>query len=219
METIELVRLACYIVNMAVCFTLATYFLREYVNKRLRASLAWGLGFGLLAPVILTQVFTFAVVVSRYLLMLGLVLAAMVITFFYYGTSLLFFAEGSFFRERMAVIYFVVMLIIGEAAAYTAPAGQIVESIRLPTAILYTITYLLIGIQFSRVSRRLPKEDPRRRTTTLVSAGWLIVALWMVYQGVFWGEYAAIESVVFLVGSFGFLLLLYGMTTGKTTRS
>ena len=218
MDIVEVIRLACYVVNIIASFTLAGYFLREYMSKKLRASFAWGLGFTLLGFVIVTQVFLFAVQVSRSLIMIGIIFASIVIALLYYGTSLLFFSEGSFFREKMTAIYFFLMLLVGEVVSYIAPEERIIEYSRGSTAFIYTFVYFLIGILFYRVSRRIPKEDLRRRTISLVSVAWFIIGIWMIYQGLYWGEYPMIEAGVFLFGSLGFLLLLYGMTTGKTAR-
>lgn len=218
METIELVRLACYAVNIIASFLLAGYFIREFITKRLRASLAWGLGFTMLGIVLITLAFAVTTVISKPALYFGFLFSATTISLLYYGTSLLFFREGSFFREKMTVILWLAVILIGWSLTYIIPADQVLERTRLPSSVINVLIYFVIGILFYQVSRRIPKEDPRRRTITLVAIAWFIITFWNAYIGAFVGEYVLPEAIVFLFGSFGFMLLLYGMTTGKTAR-
>lgn len=219
MEPFELVRLACYGVDIIVCFLLVGYFIREYMKKKLRASLAWAVGFLLLSFMIISLAsYTTVAEVSKLQVMVAFVLAASAVSSLYYGTSLLFFDEESFFREKITAVLFVVVVLIGSILTYITPEGQLVATVGFWTTWVFLAFYVTIGILFYRVSRKLLRGDPRRRTITLVALAWFIVGIWNVYVGLFWGKNPAIEAIVFLFGSFGFLLLLYGMTTGKTTR-
>lgn len=219
METIELVRLICYGISIIACFILSGYFFREFNAKKLRASLAWGLGFLLFGFGQMTTAFLATAEVSRSGIAVGAVFTAGMISLLYYGASLLFFREKSFFREKMAAVIFIVAFALEIFLAYIAPENQIAEFVRGPTTAFLGIIYFLIAVLFFRVSRRLPDGDPRRRTLSLVSAGWVIILIWNIYLGLFWGDYPSIESGVYIFGSFGYILLLYGMTTGKTTRT
>jgi len=218
-ETLELIRLACYGVDIIACFLLVGYFTREYMVKRLRASLAWAMGFFLFSFIIISLAsYTTVAVVSRSQVLIALAFAASAVSSLYYGTSLLFFTEGSFFREKITAVFFVVVLLIGSVITYTTPEDQLVAAVGLWTTWIFFAFYIVIGALFYRVSRKLLRRDPRRRAITLVSLAWFIVAIWNVYVGLLWGENPAVEAIMFLFGSFGFILLLYGMTAGKTTK-
>lgn len=219
METTELIRLVSYILNTLVILVLSGYFFREYLIKKLRASLAWGIGFLFLGIAMANLTFMATVEVTRPMVLIGGVFTATMIALLYYGASLLFFREGSFFREKMAIVYFALVLIVQTTTALLAPADRIAETVRGPTLGLIGIAYLLIAILFYQVSRRLSAEDPRRRTITLVSAAWVIIFVFNMYLAFQWGEQPTIESIGWIIGSFGWFLLLYGMTTGKTTRT
>ncbi len=219
METLEIVRLACYAANTITLLLLAGYFLREYMTKRLRASLAWGLGFLLFAIVIINLAFLVTVEMTKTSVYFGFLVTATMVALLYYGTSLLFFREGSFFREKMTAIYWLVMVLIGWTLTYLSkPDPAELAKVGRPSMVMFVIAYVIIGILFYRVSRRLPEDDPRKRTIAMVSTAWFILAIWNIYIGTLLDVYPTVEAGVLLFGSFGFLLLLYGMTTGKTTR-
>ncbi|MBU7044921.1 MAG: hypothetical protein HXS54_00675 [Theionarchaea archaeon] len=218
METIELIRVASYVINAVACFVLSVYFLRDFFTKRLRASLAWGIGFLLFGLVVLNLILLSTAELSKSAVYFGFLLTSVMVFCLYYGASLLFFNERSFFREKMAIIYCLATLFIGLILTYLTPTEKIVETMRTPTTAMYGILYIVITILFYQVSRRIPEGDPRRRTIGLVSLSWAIIAFWNFYIAFAWLERPSIEAGIFLLGSFGFLLLLYGMTTGKTTR-
>ena len=132
---------------------------------------------------------------------------------------MLFFSPGSFFREKTAVLWVIVTFGISSYMIYTFDVDVIVEKMRAPSEVMYVALFLSIAILFYSVSRRLPKADPRRRTVLYVSIAWVITAFWNGYIGVFWGEYPIVEAAVLIIGAIGFIVLLYGMTTGKATRA
>lgn len=198
---------------------MGAYFFREYLIKRLKASLAWGLAFTIYALVVINLAFLATGEISETQVMFGVVLTSVMMSLFYYGASLLFFREKSFFREKFAVILFLVILAVSSFIVIVFPTEEIVAVMRTVTVSMMSAIFFLIGVLFYRVSRRLPEKDPRRRTVTLVALAWFIVVIWLGYIAVFWGEYQIPEAFVFLLGTFGFLLLLYGMTTGKATRA
>lgn len=217
METIELMRVASYAINAIVCFILGTYFAREYLAKRLRASLAWCLGFFLFGLVVLNLIFI-TTEVTKGIVYLGYLLAAVMVFGLYYGASLLFFREGSIFREKFAALYALIVILTGWILTYVTPVDQIIERLKLPSIAFYALIFFIIAVLFLQVSRRISSEDPRKRTLILVSAAWFILTIWQIYIGLALGEYPLIEPIVFTMGTGGFLLLLYGMTTGKTGR-
>lgn len=218
METIELVRLACYGINALVLFVLAGYFGLEYSRKKLRASLAWTLGFLLFGIVVVNLAFLATAGVTKPQVVLGAVLTASNMALLYYGASLLFFSEKSFFREKMTVAIFSLFLVITVFVVYLIPVEELAEKLRLPFTGLMALITAVIAILFYRVRTRLAIGDPRRRTVTYVSAAWAVITLWLFYIAMFWAVYPQIEAGVFLLGSFGFILLLYGMTTGRATK-
>lgn len=217
METIEFIRIASYAIDFLACIVLSIYFLRDFAKKRLRASLAWGLGFILFSLVVLNLLLLSAEI-TKTAVYFGFILSAAEVFCLYYGASLLFFREGSFFRERMAVIYSVVTLIIGWFLTYITPAEQILEKISTPSSLMYMVLYIVIALLFYQVSRRIPKEDPRKRTLALVAVSWVMIAYWALHMATIWLRYPLLDILAYLLSAFGFLLLLYGMTTGKTTR-
>lgn len=209
----------CYVINALALFVLFGYFFRQYSAKRLRASLAWATGFLAFAFGIVTLAFMATGEVSKLPVMIDVVLTSIAMTFFYYGASLLFFREGSFFREKMAVILFVVYLVISLFITYILPVEEIAEKMRAPVLFMEIIVFITIASLFLQVARRLPKDDARKRTVNLVAASWIIISVWAFYIGAFWGTHPILEALVFILGSGGFLLLVYGMTTGKATRA
>lgn len=209
--------LVCYGINTVVLGTLAVYFYREYYVKRLRASLAWALGFTFFAFTV-ANLAVLTTEITRSQVALGGLIAAVMLSFFYYGASLLFFSEKSFFREKMTTILFLVVLGMSEFLAITFPLERL-ASIRLFIMLPYWVIFSGISYLFYRVRGRLSKEDPRRRPITLTAVAWFIVAIWMFYIEFLWGWNRIIEAVVFLLGSFGFGLLLIGMTWGRGTRA
>ncbi len=217
MVSIETLRLVCYIVDAFATLLLAGYFLREYMAKRLRASLAWCLGF-ILFTILMLQLafFTTIVELSKLQVMIAFTFAAALVSLLYYGGALLYFGKKSFFREKATVLFFFVVLLIGSVLTSITEEKDLIERVGPPTGIIYGIAYVVIGTFFLQVSGKLPKEDPRRRTLTVVGLAWYIIAGWNTYVGLFFKRFPLLEPIVFLVGSFGFLLLLYGMTTGKT---
>ena len=219
METVELIRLACYIVDIIVCFILVGYFIREYVYKKLRASLAWAVGFTLFGFLIISLAsYTTIAEVSKFQVMMAFIFAALAVSSLYYGASLVYFDEGSFFREKMTVALFVGVLVIGSIITYITPQAQLISTMGFWTTWIFFSVYVAIGTMFYSVASKLSKGDPRRRPIIMVALAWYIVSIWNNYVGLAWGENPAVEAGMFLFGSFGYVLLLYGMTTGKTTK-
>jgi hypothetical protein len=215
----QLILLACYTLDIIALVLLAGYFIREFVAKRLRASLAWGLGFLFFIFVILNLAGLAVGEVSKSTVLFGVILSSLSLTLYYYGASLLFYGEGSFMREKMTVIIFIIIFGIASSIVYITPAAELAETLRAPFIAMAVLVTLTISVLFYQVSRRLDRADHRRRTVTLVSLAWLVVTIWLCYIGLFWGVYPLLEAGVFVLGSVGFLLLLYGMTTAKPAKA
>ncbi|MGD2248624.1 MAG: hypothetical protein PVF58_09475 [Candidatus Methanofastidiosia archaeon] len=219
MET-TLIRLVCYVIDIIVCFLLVGYFIREYMIKKLRASLAWAVGFFLFSLMIISLAsYTTIDTVSKIQVMVAFVLASSAVSSLYYGAALIYFGEKSFFREKMTSIFFVGIIIIGSILTAVTDKSELVSTVGNYTNGIFLLVYVVIGSMFFAVSRKLPGGDPRKRAINMVGIAWYIVAIWNTYVGLFWGEDPLLEAGMFLLGSFGFLLLLYGMTTGKATRT
>lgn len=216
MEYIETIRIATYGVNVAVCLILTIYFSKEYNQKRLRASLAWAIAFFLYALLLISMILMATVEITKSYLMLSYVFSALLVSLFYYGASLVFFEEKSFFRETMTILFFLTVIFLGSVLMFLLPAEEFIAKMSVPIVGVYVIIYSVIGILFYQSSQKMPEVDPRRKSTLLVSIAWFIIAIWNAYLAGFWLENPRIEALVFSFGSCGFILLLYGMTQGKT---
>lgn len=212
----------CYVVAILATAILAGYFFREYLNKKLRASLAWAVGLFLITLALFTDLIVelFGEIAVG---TLGLGIALMIVVFalslLYYGTSLLFFSPGSFFREKFSIliicilgIYFILLLMRYQAGEFREIALTWVNALAM-SPILF-----VIGFLFYRVSRRLNSNDPRRRTILLVSAGWFFITGNSVTRQ-FLGGNQYLDSIIHLFVAIGWVLVLYGMILGKATKT
>ncbi|MBU7016050.1 MAG: hypothetical protein HXS44_00970 [Theionarchaea archaeon] len=212
-----------YSVAIAATLLLSAYFFREYATKRLRASLAWAIGlllyaFGQISD--LSVDISGEVAVGKPTLAVALIFVALGMTLFYYGTSLLFFSPGSFFREKISVIIFVIYTVFFFYLITVLPLeglkGAVVMPIQLGT--MFPI-FLVIAILFYRVSERLSRDDPRRRTVTLVAVGWSLAAVNAFLRGTILGRSTTIDTAILALHAVAWLFVLYGMAIGKAARS
>lgn len=209
-----------YLIAIAVTLVLSAYFIREYRVKKLRASLAWSLGFLAWAFVMLTDLFAIfqgETIVGKPVIFFGLIVLAMSMTLFYYGTSLLFFSPGSFFREKMSILIMVsfallsvYLVMVFQEEGFRAEAAKILQPVM-------TFIFLVISVLFYRVSRRLGKGDPRRTTVLLVSIAWLLIAIQNAYR-IFVGYSMATDIIFQSLYVPGWLILFYGMILGKAAK-
>ncbi|MBU6998569.1 MAG: hypothetical protein HXS41_01620 [Theionarchaea archaeon] len=222
MET-SIVVLVSYAISVVVTLVLSVYFFREYTSKKLRASLAWGIGLFLYAFTQLTDVLVAGlgeVSVGRPGLIAGLVVTAFGMVMFYYGTSLLFFSPGSFFREKMTVLILGIYAVYFSYLVITLPTEGFREAVVAPIHIgLLVPIFLVISVLFYRVSRRLPHNDPRRRTVLLVAAGWLCLVLNSGFRAFFLGYSSLLDALIESLHVLAWILILYGMVLGKVVKT
>ncbi|MGD2248632.1 MAG: hypothetical protein PVF58_09515 [Candidatus Methanofastidiosia archaeon] len=220
---INIVVAISYVVSIVATATLAVYFFREYAQKKLRASLAWGLG---LLVYVFAMITDFSVDISGEMavgkpaLLIGLMVTFAGMTLFYYGTSLLFFNRGSFFREKISALLFIFYIAVSVYLVVTLPTEGFKEAVRFPLeTFLISPVYFAISILFYRVSARVDSDDPRRQTILFVAAGWFLLLIGGLYRGLFFGSSAAFDSLSHIVRATAWLLILYGMTFGKAART
>jgi hypothetical protein len=219
----SIIVLTSYAISVVVTFVLSMYFFREYRYKKLRASLAWGIGLFLYAFTQLTDI-SVAVFgemsVGKPGLVAGLVVTALGMVLFYYGTSLLFFSPGSFFREKMSALILVVYTLYFSYLVITLPVEGFREAVVAPIHIgLLVPIFLVISVLFYRVSRRLPHDDPRRRTILLVSAGWLCLVFNSGFRAFFLGYNPILDALIESLHVLAWILILYGMVLGKVAKT
>ena len=212
-----------YVVSSAATFVLFIYFLREWRAKKLRASLAWCLGFLFyfftmvtdLAVAMIGEVSAGAAAIA-----FGLLVVALGVTLFYYGASLLFFSQGSFFREKLSLIILVIFTVLSIYLVVTLPTeGFRDEAAPYIQLMLMSPVFLVIAVLFYRVSTRLGADDPRRRTVLLVASGWFILLINSIYRGTYLGYSATVDAIVNLVHLAAWFMLLYGMVYGRVAKT
>lgn len=212
-----------YVVTVLTLLILSGYFFREYGVKKLRASLAWGVGFlayGFLNATDLIVAGAGEVTVGKAGIGFGLLVATIAMVAFYYGTSLLFFNAGSFFREKMSAVIMVIYVLYFTYLGVTLPTEGFREAVVTPIQIgLLLPIFLVIGILFIRVARRLATDDIRRRTVLLVSFGWFLFVLHAFGRGLFQGYLPLLDTAIEASQALGSVVILYGMVLGKAVRS
>lgn len=222
---VDIVFVVSYVVTIVATIGLALYFFREYFRKRLRASLAWGLGltFYAIAQIgHLTQTVYGEVAMGKAGLGVPLMLVGFGMALLYYGASLLFFNPGSFFREKMASLLLVFELVVLSFLLIALPLEGFADRSRLPIEILLVApVFLTIAVLFYRVAGRLARDDPRRRTILLVSAGWFLATVDVVYLGVrgYLEVSPILDTLINIVHLFAWLSIFVGMITGRAART
>lgn len=212
-----------YVVSSAATFVLSIYFLREWRAKKLRASLAWCLGFLFYFFTMVTDlaISMFGEVsAGTATIAFGLLVVALGVTLFYYGAALLFFSPKSFFREKLSVIIMAIFIVLSIYLVATHPA----EGFRDAAApyiqlLLMSPVFFVIAVLFYQVSRRLDADDPRKRTVLLVSSGWFILLINSLYRGTYLGYSATVDAILNLVHLGAWFVLLYGMVYGRVSKT
>lgn len=222
MEPIGMIQLVYYVTSMLVCVVLAAYFLRKFLSNEGLISLWWATGFSLLALGILAITVIALLGLHKIHVMLAFAFVAASVAFLYYAASLPFFDEKSFFREKFAVILFVVSFVLFLLLIYLSPEEHVAEIIGSPVMALFAVAFLVLAVLFNRVAvsfsqvveffaQRIKDRDREyviRRLGALQSLVW-IIAVWSLCSALFWGSVMAV-GLVFVLSSFGFILLLYG---------
>lgn len=218
---IELLRSIGYFIGTICSYILSVYFLREYRSKKLRASLAWCLGFFFFATGQLIATVVTLYGPTKLSVLPGVLVVLLGCILFYYGAALLFFGAGSFFREKLTYLIFAIYLVyFAYVMVYFPPEAEVPEFFRL-TVILGLITpiFLLVSLLFYRVGGRLSPGDPRKSTIYIVSVAWGLNFIGYIYLGLFWGDYPGPEAFVHILQGLAWILLLYGMALGKAARA
>ncbi|MBU7027741.1 MAG: hypothetical protein HXS48_12465 [Theionarchaea archaeon] len=167
----------------AATLILSVYFFRDYILRRFRASLAWGVGFiphstlGSWFPLIILEIFLSTAEAEDGCLMITAVLG---ITLLYYGASLLFFKKGSFLREKMSVLIMLVYSVFVFYFMTTHLYSTIWGDTYLVLPVLKTPILLVIAILFFRIYRKMDSDDPSKRILLIVTIAWFLLTIGLV---------------------------------------
>lgn len=209
-----------YIVAIAAGLVLSIYFFRDYFAKKLRASLAWGVGLLLYS---LTQIQPILVEISGptevgvTTMTIGFLILALAMVLLYYGAAQLFFSPGSFFRERFTVILLMIFFsIITLFSTLSSQEEFIAGATFLSGIIVMGPIKSVIAFLFYRVYRRLETDDPRKRTVSLLVYGWALDAFTAFVFGL--ALSVSIEAVTHLLHAVAWVIIFYGMAIGKVAR-
>jgi beta propeller repeat protein len=203
------------IFELVATLILSVYFFRDFILRKFRASLAWGVGF--IPYNWFVDNFLYSAILST------TTIAALGITSLYYGTSLLLFSKGSFFREKVSVL---IMLIYSVFAFYfvtTDPYSRM-RDITIVLPILKTPILLMIAILFYRIYRKIDSDDSSKRISLMATTAWFLLAISSVFMALWWGYYESFDlpSLVFpivLIMSglqpIAWILMVYSMVIRK----
>ncbi len=219
----NMIFIAAVAVSLIATFILSAYFFREYVAKRLRASLAWAVGLLLYALAQTTRLYTEVfgeMTAGKPTLVAGLLVTAIAVILFYYGTSLLFFEKGSFFREKMTGIITVVFFALVAYFGLTYPLEGFKDAVMAPMSlIVIMLPKIAIAVLFYRVAANLVPGDFRRKILFLISAGWGLDSVNAFYTGLFTGISPITDSANQVLHAVAWIIILYSMIQGKVTRT
>ncbi len=212
-----------YTIAIAAVIVLSAYFFREYITKRLRASLAWSLGFLFysIAQIAHLSADLFGEKsVGKPVFGIGMAVLVLAVTLFYYGTSLLFFSEKSFFREKMTAIILVFYSVYSAVILAVLPVEGFVKAVASPLSLGEMLPmFLVVAIPFYRTSRTLDQGDPRKQILLLLSAAWFFVAISSAYLGTFLGFSVITDSAAYILQVVAWASIFYGMVVGKAVKS
>lgn len=204
---------------MGVKFVLAVYFLRRYSYTKGRIPLVWGTGFfffGLSQVPVLSMRYFQDPYTNMYFAFLAASLAALSLALLYYGSALLYFKKGSFMREKLTIIFFVIMI----AVVLMFPFIFSPETVLKPLFVVVSSGFIfpmlfIVTIIFFVIWRRLAPDNPRRTGVLLVAGALLIYSVASGITSTYFGlHFDWIFSILCIIS---FLTLLYGMILGKAT--
>lgn len=205
--------------SISVKFVLAVYFLHRYYQKKIEIPLVWAAGFfffGLSQVPIWAMRYFQDTTTNMYFALLGAFLAALSLALLYYGTSLLYFRKGSFMREKLSIIFFVIMTVIILAFPYVMSTESVLSTVFrvVATGFIFPILFI-VAIIFFTIWHMLEPTNARKPNVFLVAVAWLMYSLLNgLTSTLFLRHY---DWVFFSIATISFLLLLYGMTLGKAT--
>ena len=206
-------------VSISVKFMLAVYFLHRYNQKKMEIPLVWAAGFfffGLSQIPIWAMRYFQDTTTNMYFALLGAFLAALSLALLYYGTSLLYFRKGSFMREKLSIIFFVIMTVVILAFPYVMSTESVLSTVFLVVASGFIFPILfIVAIIFFIIWHRLEPTNARKPNVFIVAVAWLMYSLLNGLTSTFFLK--QYDWVFFSIATISFLLLLYGMTLGKAT--
>jgi len=217
MITIEVTRLASYATCIIACAVLAVYFLRAFLNKRLRAFLWWATGFSLLACGILATAVGAFYGFHKILGMVTFVLVAVSVTFLYYAASLHFLDRKSFFREKFTVILFVVSFVLFVLPVYFLSEEYMSRIVESQVIVLFVFAFLVLAVLFNQFVERLSKKYCCKRRGALQSLAWWMISFGSLCVALFYGSVVMV-GLVLVLSVCGFVLLLYGCNGGVNMK-
>ncbi|MGD2249276.1 MAG: hypothetical protein PVF58_12790 [Candidatus Methanofastidiosia archaeon] len=214
--------LISYTVGITASVVLGFYFLYDFATRKLRASLAWGIGILLYSLGEATDVYvniTGEITLGKPGLFAALLVVACAMVLLYYGTSLLFFTKESFFREKMAVIIFAIYIVYSAYLVGALPVEGFRQAVVAPIQLgLMTPVFVVSCILFYAISWKMEPGDPARTSSFLVSAAWGLLAINSGFRGLFLEYSPVIDALIQIIHMVAWILLLYGMTLGKAAR-
>lgn len=169
-----------YTAEILFPLTLSICFLRDYEARKVRASLAWGVGFllyGFLVNYVIITLVSFATERDKYIIYriaaFGVIVLGMMLL--YYGIFLLLFHQESFFRKKMKaiiiVIYLVyVLLLIQKYGDLPEPVLLLAQALKIPI-------FLMMAALFYRSYRKISFDDPSKRIPLIASVASLLLAV------------------------------------------
>lgn len=215
----EILRWTSTFISMGVKFILAAYFLHRYSQEKRGVPLVWGLGFfffGLSQVPILAVRYFEDTSTSMWFALLASALAALSIALLYYGTSMLYFPINSFMREKLSIIFFVVMMAIVLMFPFTMSPETVLKSVfRVVTTGFFFPILFIMAVIFFMIWRKLEPDNPRKPHVLLVGVVLLVYSVLGTYTPTYFGSY--FDWIFYSVAALVFLLLLYGMIMGKAT--
>ncbi len=179
----------------------------------------WGTGFfffGLSQVPVLSMRYFQDPYTNMYFAFLAASLAALSLALLYYGSALLYFKKGSFMREKLTIIFFVIMI----AVVLMFPFIFSPETVLKPLFVVVSSGFIfpmlfIVTIIFFVIWRRLAPDNPRRTGVLLVAGALLIYSVASGITSTYFGlHFDWIFSILCIIS---FLTLLYGMILGKAT--
>ena len=217
-EYIDFVFLIFFIVRITAPLILSVCFFRDYIVRRRRTSLAWGLGF-----LLSSQLSYFVVSPSSYTIawVLSMVLA-FGMTLIYYGTSLMIFSPGSFFREKMSAIIILIFSVFSYYCANALTSNFSPEGVLfLIELALTTPIFLTMAVSFYYISRQVDSNEFLMRTYFMISVAWFLLGIISVPRGLLFSDFIPFVTssipflVISIVSGIAWILMVYNMIVRK----
>ncbi|KYK30681.1 MAG: hypothetical protein AYK19_17975 [Theionarchaea archaeon DG-70-1] len=217
MATTGMIQLASHAASVIACAVLAAYFLRAFLNKRLRTSLWWAAGFSLFAIGIVVMTGGVLYGFRTIFVMLAFAVVAASVAFFYYAASLHFLDRKSFFREKFTVILFVVSFVLFVLPVYFLSEEYMSRIVESQVIVLFVFAFLVLAVLFNQFVERLSKKYCCKRRGALQSLAWWMISFGSLCVALFYGSVVMV-GLVLVLSVCGFVLLLYGCNGGVNMK-